>query len=447
MSRSLVFLSSCLIVVTALLVVAQDAAPAADCRPMLEAIYTTATDSCIGKPEGFACNGGAAPQAEPAGAVSNALAPVGALVELVQLQSVYTPPIAPETSTAGLAWLRPAAPLFYTGLIIGEARVQNVTPAGFPPWQSLMVQTGVPSSSCVGAPASALVVQTRQPGQPVPMVINGASLLLNGTVLVQTGENLTLFVALSGQSSLTVFGQSQPLWTGQQISVAYTANDFTRPTALSSAPAPFDPVILHDLPVALFDRPVILPQPGYVTTQGEVNMRSSPSTDAGVIMPVPPNEVISVLGQNPDGRWYHVRLDTGETGWMLAELLTRNLGPITAVYEATPLPPQRYGELGSAARVLAPAGANLREGPDVGFPVVGTLPDGTVIKLLARSPYSAWVKVESGSTTGWVSLLTVQTQAYIDALPVDYSVPLPPPPTRIPGSFGNAFPDPNAPSE
>jgi len=53
------------------------------------------------------------------------------------------------------------------------------------------------------------------------------------------------------------------------------------------------------------------------------------------------------------------------------------------------------------------------------------------------------VKVEGGGMVGWLALITVQTQAVIDALPIDFNVPPPPEPTRVPGSFGNAFPDPN----
>ena len=46
--------------------------------------------------------------------------------------------------------------------------------------------------------------------------------------------------------------------------------------------------------------------------------------------------------------------------------------------------------------------------------------------------------------TGWLALVTLDTEVVVDALPVDYDVPPPPLPTQAPGSFGNAFPDPNA---
>jgi hypothetical protein len=140
-----------------------------------------------------------------------------------------------------------------------------------------------------------------------------------------------------------------------------------------------------------------------------------------------------------------VRTITGETGWMFADLLQGNIGEIAAIYEATPLPPGRYGDAGQTGRVLPAAGINLRAAPDVSFPVVWTLPVDTEVTILGRSPYSPWVKVTTGEVVGWAALITLETNAIFDILPIDYDVPPPPPPTRVPGSFGNAFPDPTDP--
>jgi hypothetical protein len=77
---------------------------------------------------------------------------------------------------------------------------------------------------------------------------------------------------------------------------------------------------------------------------------------------------------------------------------------------------------------------------------LGTLSSGAAVTLLERSPYSPWVKVDvGGGVTGWVALVALDTRAFIDALPVDTNVPLPPTITPLPGSFGNAFPDPDNP--
>jgi uncharacterized protein YgiM (DUF1202 family) len=421
---------------------AQDGVAVSDatCISTLNALWTTASDACIGKPDGYICNGGSAPQIEPGGAVSSALAPVGALVDAQTVNALHTSVLS--TTGVGVMWLRIAAPLQVTALLLGDVSLRNVTPADFPAWQSMVVETGAETTvPCAAVPQNALIVQSTG-DSAASVVVNGASIHLSGTVLVRTDSADTLFISLSGQSSVIALGQEQALWTGEQLTVPYTPGDFSRPAGVPTQSQPLDVGLLANIPVALLDRPVLLPQPGYVETEGAVNLRTAPNTDAPILVQVPAGQVMSVLGRNTAGDWYHVRLDSGATGWMLAHLLRRNVGTIKAIYEATPLPPQRYGDLGHIGKVQAPAGVNLRNGPDVGFPVIGVLTDGTQVNLLARSPYSPWVKVESGGVTGWLALITLNTEAYIDALPVDNDVPPPPPPTTVPGSFGNAFPDP-----
>lgn len=439
--RALVLVSiGAICLLGAMWVAAQDTAT---CAPTVEAIWTTASDVCIAGPVGYACNGGAAPQVEPAGPVSNALAAVGALVEVGVMDSIRTQAVS-EVTGAGIVWMRHSAPIQFTGLLVGDVIVRDATPPDFPTWQSMIVQTGTEISSCPVVPRSSFVAQTPF-NQPTNIAINGVSLTLNGTLLVQTVGNQTVFAMLSGITTLFAVGQEEVLRPGQEILVDYNPGDFTFPIAPPSPPLPLDQALASHFPVALLDRPIILPQPGYVQTDGAVNLRVAPTTDAGVIVQVPAGQVLSVLGRNAGGDWYHVRLDSGETGWMFASLLVQNVGNIQAVYDATPLPPQRYGELGRTATVLAPAGVNMRQAPDVTFGLVMTIPDGALVNLLARSPYSPWVKVDFNGVVGWLALISLQTQAVIEALPVDYDVPPPPEPTRVPGSFGNAFPDPNRP--
>ncbi len=417
---------------------------AAVCAPAMDTVWTTASDACIGGPVGYLCNGGSAPQVEPAGAVANALNAPGAMVETGVVDAIRTAPLAVETGVTGVAWLRPTAPIQYTGLLLGDVTIRDVTPPDFPAWQALVVQTGTETVACAAAPRSLFIVQTPA-AQPTNIAINGVSLGLNGTVLVQTAGNTTIFAGLSGETLVFAYGQNQLLRLGQQVSVPYADGNFAGPAGPPGPPQLLDGALAYNLPVGLLDRPIIVPQAGYVSTAGAVNMRAAPSTDAGVIVQVPAGQTMAVLGRNTAGDWVHVRLDSGETGWMYAPLLVMNTGVITAIYDATPLPPQRYGQMGTTGKVVAPAGVNLRQFPDVTFPVVAALPDGVTVNLLARSPYNAWLKVEYSGLTGWLSLLTVDTRAIVDALPIDYNVPPPPPPTRVPGSFGNAFPDPNAP--
>jgi uncharacterized protein YgiM (DUF1202 family) len=364
------------------------------------------------------------------------------LVEVDVVDVIQTSAIQLDRGAAGIAYLRLPAPIALTLLMIGEVNMRDVSPPDFPSWQSVVMQTGGDMPMCGAAPLNMLVLQAPSLSSS-RIVINGASLAMNGTVLALTNADSTIFVALSGLASVTVFGQEQVLFAGHQVFVSHANGDFSVPTGAPSSPAPYDPILTRNLPVSLLDRPLLLPQSGTVMTQGDVNLRSEPSVFAGVITQVTSGEVLSVLGRTTDNEWFHVRRANGTSGWMSSDLLLRNTGFIETVYEATPIPPQRYGELGTTGRVLASSGVNLRVGPDVIFPALASLTDGTLVNLLARSPYSPWVKIESGGVEGWVALVNIETQSFIEGLPIDFNAPPLPPPTAIPGSFGNAFPDPN----
>ncbi|MBE0690631.1 MAG: hypothetical protein IH587_10980, partial [Anaerolineae bacterium] len=173
-----------LLTVVGLAASAQDASPTlppdttgAGCAAPLLTLWTAASDVCINGPEGFICNGGGAPVAEPAGQVANALAAAGALVESALVDSIQTPPISPETGSTGVAWLRSGAPVRFTALLLGNTSLRDMSPPEFPAWQSMLVQTATESSSCVAAPLNALVLQSPV-DLPARIAINGISLYL-----------------------------------------------------------------------------------------------------------------------------------------------------------------------------------------------------------------------------------------------------------------------------
>jgi uncharacterized protein YraI len=442
-----------LLITGAALVTAQDTTPTPQptaCEATLEGLWALASDACATGPTGAICNGGSAPQARPSGQVANALASVGALVEIDLVDAVQTLPIITEVVGGGVMWFRWGDPHYVTGLIVGEAVLFDVSPEDFAPWTSMVVQTGVDRPDCRTTPHNTFILES-QPNIRARMVVNGVSLDIAGAIAIRTIGTNTVFVALSGRNNATVQGRELPIWTGQQITVAYPVGDFTQPASLVQETAPLAPELVEYLPTGLLDQPVWVPQPGYVTTEAQVNLRASPALDGQLIGRVPAGELLAVLGQNEAGDWLHVSLSNGISGWMFAELLNQRLGEVTAVYQATPAPPQRFGELTTVARVRAPAGLNVRANPSTQFPVLSVLPNGAQVNLLARSPYSPWVKVtdENGNELGWVALVALDTRANVNSLPVDNDVPPPPAPiqpTVSPGGFGNAFPDPSRPS-
>lgn len=234
---------------------------------------------------------------------------------------------------------------------------------------------------------------------------------------------------------------------GQQVDFGYNIDDYHLPTSISTFVQPLNSKLIDHLPIMLLDRPVLLPQPGFVETHGLVNMRAEPELDAQLLYQIPAGEVMSVLGKSPDGQWFHTRLGNGETGWMKADLLSQRVGAITQLYELTPTPPSRYHEIAETAVVSVPYGSNLRSAPDTYFDVIVGLPQGTEVTLLERSPYSSWVKVDYEGQVGWVAMFTLQSSTVFSFLPVDYDVAYPPIPTAAP-SFsyggGHAYPDPGS---
>lgn len=418
---------------------------AAECQTMLAAVYETAGQLCLGKPRGYFCNGGLPPRALPAGPVGSALSVQGALVEADLIDSVQTAPL-PSNNSGGLLWLRLES-IQLDAFALGEVRLNDLTPpdSTFPAWQSFTVNTIYePDPTCPGAPMDSLIVQSEY-GQPTRQVINGVSIELDGTLAIQTHDTQTHFINLEGLAQITVLGQVFAVLAGQQLVVDYADTDYTIPSGTPQGAEPLQLAHIKGLPVELLDLPMELPQPGYAQTVGRVNLRAEPGLDGRLLYQIPAGEAMSILGTNPERDWLHLRLQNGETGWMKADLLTVVTSDIEAVYESTPLPPQRPGDLGHLATVISEQGGNLRTAPDVSFGVITTLPQGTQVDLIARSPYSPWVKVEVGTTVGWIALITLETQASISFLPVDYSAPLPPRPTPTPElkrGGGHAYPDP-----
>ncbi|MEO0563120.1 MAG: SH3 domain-containing protein [Chloroflexota bacterium] len=420
------------------------------CEATLEGLWALASDTCATGPIGFICNGGSAPQARPSGQVENSLSTVGALVETGVVEAVQTLPIITEVVGGGVMWFRWGDPHYVTGLIVGEAALFDVTTPDFAPWTNMIVQTGTDRPDCPTTPHNTFILEA-QPNIRARMVVNGVSLDITGAIAIRTIGTETYFVGLSGRNEAIVQGRELPVWTGQQIRVGYNSGNFSQPAGLIQESTPLDPTIIEFLPTGLLDQPVWVPQPGYVTTDALVNMRANPSLSGQLVGQVPAGELLTVLGRNEAGDWLHVSLKEGTSGWMFAELLNQNLGEISAVYNATPSPPQRFGELTTVAQVRAPAGLNVRENPSTSFGVVSVLSQGAVVNMIARSPYGPWVKVtdENGGELGWVALVALDTRANVNLLPIDNSVPLPPepaPPTPGAGSFGNAFPDPSRPS-
>ncbi len=423
------------------------------CTQTLERLYIEASEACLGGPSGSFCNGGSAPNAEATGNVvnvSNSMAQLGSLVPTNVVESVHTPPLLMNQS-GGLMWMRLNAPMNINAILLGDVELRDITPSNsnLSAWQSMSVithDTASANRSCATQPYSTFVVQGPW-GNATNFAVNGISIELTGSIAIQTRDLQTTIISLEGQAIANVFGQNRLIVAGQQLDVTYANDSFTQPSGVPPEATVLDFDRIANIPIPLLDRPILLPQPGFVRTDGNVNMRSEPRVSSQLLAEVPDGILMSIIGMNPERTWYHVRLPNGENGWMRADLVEGTVGDISVVYAETPLPPERFGDSSHTAVVTALTGANLRQAPDVQFNVIETLPESTEVEIIARSPYSPYVKVETAAGTGWIALITLETTTVIQFLPIDYDVPLPPGPTPTPYfafGGGHAYPDPRS---
>jgi SH3-like domain-containing protein len=423
--------------------------PVLACADVLDALFNQASNSCLKGPTGAICNGGLGPRTMPGGRVMTAMAVPGALLDAETLVSLHTPALLTENS-GGVVWLRvgeAGADHRMSALLLGDVRLDDIgaRTTGTPQlWQNLTVETSDPADDCAARPRSALVIQADY-GSADRIILNGTTVEVNGTLLVQAVDDATAFLALEGSTRIRALGDLVTLNAGQQLDVGYEG-DWTRPVAVLAGPAPLDTTRIEGFPIMLLDRPVRLPQGGSVETQGLVNMRAEPRLGSLLLYQVPAGEVLAVLGRDSSGQWLHIQLGNGETGWMSAELLAGTTGDIRNTYDLTPTPPRRFGNVRDTGIITVAQGSNLRQFPDTSFRVLDTLPYGTEVEIIARSPYSPWVKVRAGEGEGWVALMTIDTTTVVSFLPVDYDVQYPPRPTALPDfswGGGHAFPDPS----
>ncbi len=415
---------------------------AENCADALTEFYTAASDLCVAGPTGYFCNGGLPPLIEPA---TDALGEA-ALAEADQIDRLHSRPLS-AAKGGGLLWLRLEQDILMDALIVGNLNISNrvSSETGLARWRSITIESGPAVADCDSLPPVGALVLQGLYGQGASVFINGVATEVNGTLIALTQAEQTKFIVIEGQVTLVAFGQTARLNVGEQLNLPYAPGDWTKPAQMPGQPVLLEYELIQHLPILLFDRPVPIPQPGNAQTQGGVNMRLAPDINSRLLFQVPAGETMGILGISSDREWLHIRFGNGETGWMSAELLAGRQGPIHKVYDLTPEPPQRYGVNGYRAVVNVRRGGNLREAPDTAFRVKRTLPSGMEVRLLARSPYSPWVQVEADGDIGWMALFTLETEAVISSLPIDYNAPLPPRATPTP-SFsyggGHAYPDP-----
>jgi uncharacterized protein YgiM (DUF1202 family)/predicted secreted protein len=196
-------------------------------------------------------------------------------------------------------------------------------------------------------------------------------------------------------------------------------------------------------------------QPGDgARTDQQLNLRSAPSTTAGVIALMPAGTLVTVLGGptlSGGYSWYQVQHPTYGTGWAAGELMTKTTAPTAtptrtptrtptptvAVATATPIPPTATPVPPAATTPPTPVATatptrtptrtptlppgvfaigetvrttdvvNLRASASTTGTILSQLPSGTVLTIVGgpttASGYTWWQVRTTAGTTGWVA--------------------------------------------
>jgi len=198
----------------------------------------------------------------------------------------------------------------------------------------------------------------------------------------------------------------------------------------------------------------VFPRPEGNVATGEarvnVNVRTGPSMLFPIIDIAMQGDVGEVLGTNPDGFWYAVKVPTNRVGtgigWVASDFvnLTNTSGqPLPVI--VPPLLPTIVNFPAPATNVpqaIMREPATLRTGPTLEFPVLGVAPFGSRAEVIGQSNDREWWAIRvpttiASSGTGWVPKVYT-TESNVGNVPVLNTPQLPP--NITPATPGSGIP-------
>ena len=138
------------------------------------------------------------------------------------------------------------------------------------------------------------------------------------------------------------------------------------------------------------DKPsTVTPSSATAQTKANLNLRSSKSTKTTVLLTIPKGKTVTVLAV--EGSWSKVKYGS-KTGYVANTYLTTSGA-------ATPTTPSTGQSINQ--QFTTTANLNVRQGAGVGYPLVTTIPNGTVVKATKQS--GSWYYVTYNGKSGYVS--------------------------------------------
>jgi uncharacterized protein YraI len=173
---------------------------------------------------------------------------------------------------------------------------------------------------------------------------------------------------------------------------------------------------------------------GTVVNASQLNVRSGPGVGFSVIGRAHFGEVVTLVGRNADASWLEIVRSSGQRGWVnsrfIAASININTLPVTF-------------STGVSNGVVTAFFLNVRNGPSVGFGVIGVLSRNQAVNLIGRNLDASWVQIQvPGGVTGWVNRSFLVVNINVNTLPVTsggVTPPAPPPPTTASGMVTTFF--------
>ncbi|MEC1436836.1 SH3 domain-containing protein [Bacillus spizizenii] len=124
-----------------------------------------------------------------------------------------------------------------------------------------------------------------------------------------------------------------------------------------------------------------------VIATDEMNVRSGPGLSYGITAEAKKGERYPILKE--DGDWVQIQLGSGEKGWVVSWLITKEDPASTSSTESSDTVTSTDPDL------------RMRTGPGTSYEVIGKFPQGSQASVIDKD--SGWIKISYQNATGWVS--------------------------------------------
>lgn len=140
------------------------------------------------------------------------------------------------------------------------------------------------------------------------------------------------------------------------------------------------------------------PSPVALVESAQLNVRSGPGTQFGVVATIRRDERFPIIGRTADNGWWQIRVNN-LTGWVTSNLITAiNAENVPITDAPAQVAPQPTGIVLTTRTNL-----RIRSGPSTSTGTLTVIPQGTTVAIFGRNATATWFFVEYGSTRGWVS--------------------------------------------